>query len=190
MKKSSVNLFYRREKMMNFFLSALLILSALFLTPQSLEAQSKIVMKTISGIVKATDGETLPGVVVNLEGTVYAAITDIDGAFKLNIPAITTNNARITFTLTGMEPVSVLYEGKSTFKVTMAESVKELSEVVVTGYQTVNRRDMVGAHTTLKAEDILLPNYSSIDEMLQGQVAGLIVTNTSNRVGSSLFYFG
>ena len=60
-----------------------------------------------------------------------------------------------------------------------------MEEVVVTGYQTVNRRDMVGAHKTLKASDILMPAYSSIDQMLQGQVAGLMVVNTSSRVGTS-----
>lgn len=185
MKKSSVNVFCRKERFVRFLFSTLLVLLVIFATPLSLDAQTKPVMKTITGVVKATDGETLPGAVVHLEGTVYAAISDIDGKFKLDIPAITTNEAKIIVRLTGMEQLMVPYEGKSSFNFIMKESVKELDEVVVTGYQSVNRRDMVGAHTTLKADEILMPNYTSIDEMLQGQVAGLIVSNTSNRVGAS-----
>ncbi len=57
--------------------------------------------------------------------------------------------------------------------------------VVSTGYQSVNRRDMVGSYTTVKAEDIMMPAYANIDQMLQGQVPGMIVLNSSARAGSS-----
>ena len=43
---------------------------------------------------------------------------------------------------------------------------------------------MVGAYTTIKAEDVIIPGYQSIDQMLQGRVAGMIVSNNSARVGS------
>lgn len=57
--------------------------------------------------------------------------------------------------------------------------------VVDDGYNRLPRRDMVGAYTTIKAEDILMPGIQSIDQMLQGRVAGMIVSNSSARVGSS-----
>ena len=44
---------------------------------------------------------------------------------------------------------------------------------------------MVGAYTTVKAEDIMMPAYQSIDQMLQGKIAGLQVINTSSRVGAT-----
>ena len=56
--------------------------------------------------------------------------------------------------------------------------------MVVTGYQNIQRRDLVGSITTVKAKDILMPSYTTIDQMLQGRVAGMIVTNTSSRVGT------
>lgn len=141
--------------------------------------------KKITGVVKSDKGELLPGAVVNLEGTMYAAVTDEDGKFSLIIPVLTANNAKIVATLVGMEPTTVLYNGKTELNIVMKEKVNELNEFVITGYQNVDRRDMVGAHETLKADDIKMPNYTSIDDMLQGQVAGMIVTNSSTRVGSA-----
>lgn len=61
----------------------------------------------------------------------------------------------------------------------------QLDEVVVTGYQSINRRDMVGSYTTVKAADIMMPAYNSIDQMLQGKIPGMVVVNSSSRIGSS-----
>ena len=71
--------------------------------------------------------------------------------------------------------------------VVMKEAVNEMEEVTVvsTGYQTVNRKDMVGSYTVIKADDVMIPSYSTIDQMLQGQVAGMMIMNTSSRVGAS-----
>lgn len=81
-----------------------------------------------------------------------------------------------------MEKKTVRYTGKKTINVTLNSSSTEIDEVVVTGYQNIQRRDLVGSITTVKAKDILMPSYTTIDQMLQGRVAGMIVTNTSSRV--------
>ena len=70
-------------------------------------------------------------------------------------------------------------------KETLNSSNTEIDEVVVTGYQNIQRRDLVGSITTLKAKDIVMPSYSTIDQMLQGRVAGMMVTSSSSRVGSA-----
>lgn len=67
----------------------------------------------------------------------------------------------------------------------MEEESKQMDEVVVTGYNTINRRDMVGSYTSVKAADVIMPAYNSIDQMLQGQIAGMVVMNTSSRVGTT-----
>lgn len=84
-----------------------------------------------------------------------------------------------------MEKKTVRYTGKKTINVTLNSSSTEIDEVVVTGYQNIQRRDLVGSITTVKAKDILMPSYTTIDQMLQGRVAGMIVTNTSSRVGTA-----
>lgn len=60
-----------------------------------------------------------------------------------------------------------------------------MEEVVVTGYQNIKRRDLVGSITTVKAKDVIMPSFTTIDQMLQGRVAGMVVTNTSSRVGTA-----
>ena len=86
-----------------------------------------------------------------------------------------------------MESKEVKYTGQDTINVVLKEVVNEMDEVTVvsTGYQTVNRRDMVGSYTTVKAEDIMMPAYSTIDQMLQGQVPGMMVLRGSARAGTS-----
>ncbi len=76
------------------------------------------------------------------------------------------------------------YTGKKTINVTLTSSSTEIDEVVVTGYQNIQRRDLVGSITTIKAKDIIIPSYTTIDQMLQGRVAGMVVTNSSSRVGT------
>ena len=84
-----------------------------------------------------------------------------------------------------MERKTLKYTGKKTINVTLTSSSTEIDEVVVTGYQNIQRRDLVGSITTIKAKDIIIPSYTTIDQMLQGRVAGMVVTNSSSRVGTA-----
>lgn len=84
-----------------------------------------------------------------------------------------------------MEKKTLKYTGKKTINVTLTSSSTEIDEVVVTGYQNIQRRDLVGSITTIKAKDIIMPSYTTIDQMLQGRVAGMVVTNSSSRVGTA-----
>ena len=70
-------------------------------------------------------------------------------------------------------------------KFILKEDTEILDEVVVTGYQTLRKSDVVGSVSTVKASDIMMPVYTSVDQMLQGRVAGMMVMNTSSRVGTS-----
>lgn len=87
-----------------------------------------------------------------------------------------------------MEKKVVRYHNSNSINVSMipaaTSQLKEV-EVVETGYGRLPRKDMVGAFTTLKGEDVLMPAYQTIDQMLQGKVAGLMVVNSSSRVGSA-----
>lgn len=150
------------------------------------QAQNQPSVNAIRGIVKDKDGDPLPGVNVRLADIPLGTLTDYEGAYTLVVPQQVPSGSKILYTMIGMKQEERLYTGKpSTINIVMEEDVKLLEEVVVTGYQSINRKDMVGAYTQLKAKDILLPSQSSIDEMLQGQVAGLIVTNSSLRAGST-----
>ncbi|MFV0323387.1 MAG: SusC/RagA family TonB-linked outer membrane protein [Bacteroides xylanisolvens] len=138
---------------------------------------------TISGWIRDTSGEALPGATVTIRGSKHGAIAGLDGHYTFNIPA--QEGLILTFSFIGMEKKTVKYTGKKTINVTLSGSSTEIDEVVVTGYQNIQRRDLVGSITTIKAKDIIMPSYTTIDQMLQGRVAGMVVTNSSSRVGTA-----
>ncbi|MEY8592549.1 SusC/RagA family TonB-linked outer membrane protein [Butyricimonas hominis] len=143
----------------------------------------------ISGVVKDTEGLPLPGVTVLLKGMKLGTSTNSKGEFTLEIPKVKDKEIRLVFSFIGLRTKEVIYkenEQKTPWVIVMEEDIRQLGEVTVsTGYQTVNRKDMVGAYTTVRASDIMQPVYTSVDQMLQGRVAGMIVMNTSSRVGTN-----
>ena len=141
----------------------------------------------ISGKVTDEKDEPLPGVTVYVKGFIRGVGTSTDNAGRYSVSVPKVEKLSLVFSFVGMEPKEIMYTGQDTINVVLREMVNEMDEVTVvsTGYQTVNRKDMVGSYTTLKAEDIMLPAYSSIDQMLQGQVAGMVITNSSARAGAS-----
>lgn len=137
----------------------------------------------VKGVVKDKQGEPLPGVTIIEKGTTIGVATGINGEFSFT----TTKQDSVTliFSFVGMKTKNVTWKGEKELIVIMEDEMTEMDEVVVTGYMNVSRRDMVGSYTTVKVSDIMMPAYTSIDQMLQGQVPGMIVMNTSTRVGTS-----
>lgn len=136
----------------------------------------------------------LPGITVLLKGagsikSVFKGMslgtaTDAQGRFAFSVPQM--ENIVLQFSFVGMETQEVKYTGQDSMLVVMRDAVQEMEEVVVTtGYQNINRRDMVGSYSTVKADDIKIGGVSNISDMLQGQIAGMVVTRSSSRAGSS-----
>lgn len=153
---------------------------------QSRAASGQPAARTVSGCVRDASGLVVPGANVLLKGTHIGATTDRNGRYTLTLPAAENMPAKPTlaFSFIGMKRLELPLRG-SVMDAVLEEDEKQIADVVVTGYQTVRKRDMAGSYTTVKADDILMPAMTSIDQMLQGRVAGLVVTQTSSRVGST-----
>ena len=151
------------------------------ITTSKMKDEKKMI--TIKGRVFMADSTGVAGATVILKGTSTGVITNMAGEFTITIPEM--ESPVFIFSFMGMKTREVKYTGQKMMMVLMEEDAKAMDEVVVTGYQNVNRRDMVGSYTTIKASDIIMPAYNSIDQMLQGRVAGMVVVNTSSRVGTS-----
>lgn len=140
---------------------------------------------TAKGKIVDTQQQPLPGASVVIKGTSLGTVSDHMGEFTLTLPG----NEKIILVISfvGMETQEIEFSGNDPIRVVMQEQTNEIGEVTVvsTGYQTVNRKDMVGSYRTLKVDDIRIPAYSNIVDMLQGQVASMIVTRQSARAGSS-----
>lgn len=151
------------------------------------------VIVTYSGKVMDTNNEPLIGVsIACTEGGKGQIVTNADGVFRISVIRedndLNKNYISLKFTYIGMQPHDeklIATTNKEDMRITLLDDSKYLEEVVVTGYQTVSRRDMVGSVAIVKAKDIMLQNYASIDQMLQGVVPGMIVTSSSSRVGTS-----
>ena len=146
------------------------------------EPQTKRIIK---GTVVDENGEALPGVTVLIKGTTVGVSTDVNGNFSIALPEKSENS--LVFSFIGMQTKVIKCTDDKPLKVTMKLDASQLDEVTVvsTGYNSLPRKDMVGAYTTVKAEDIMMPAYNSIDQMLQGQIPGMVVVNSSSRIGST-----
>ena len=136
---------------------------------------------TITGVVidKAT-GESLPSVAVMVKGTSVGSLTDADGKFSIQVPD---RNATLVFTFVSYQKKEIAVGDKNFIKVTMEENVQMLDEAVVIGYQSVARRNVHGAVTSIKADDLQGITAPSIDIMLQGAVPGVNIQTFSGEPG-------
>ena len=137
--------------------------------------------RTVRGTVKDASGEPLIGVTVQIQGTSSGTVTDMDGRFGLeNVPA----NAVLDFSYVGMQPQSVAVNGRSTIDITMREDVAALDEVVVVGYGTQLRREVTGSIANVSEKDFNKGITQTAADLLQGKVAGLVITSGSGDITS------
>ena len=136
-----------------------------------------------NGVVKGTvvdeTGQPMIGVTVKVRGSQAATITDFDGNFSLNVPVGST----IELSYIGYNTLEVKATGKA-LSLKMTPDNKVMEEVVVIGYGTQKKRDLTGAITTVKSDDITLTPGPNPVEALQGKVAGLDITKTSGAAGA------
>jgi TonB-linked SusC/RagA family outer membrane protein len=136
--------------------------------------------KVIKGKVTDEKGETLIGVTVTVKGTKVGTATNMNGEFEIkgNI------NDILVISFIGMETKEVKYLGKA-LKITLKKESKELNEVVITGYQRIEKRKLCSSVSSVKGKDILESDNISIDKMLQGKIAGVSVMNQSSTPGAA-----
>jgi TonB-linked SusC/RagA family outer membrane protein len=140
----------------------------------------------ITGTVTDEKGTPLAGVTIMLANNSGGAITDANGNYVLKVAKDLAPSSKIIFSQVGKVKLEVEYKNRTRIDVKMQEEkVQELEEVVVTGLYDMNLRDNVGAFNRLKADSILMGSVNSIDEMLQGRVAGMMVKMPSMRAGAA-----
>ena len=141
--------------------------------------------KTVSVTGKVVDEKNmaLPGVTVMVKDLKLGTTTGPDGRYVLTIPKV--DNILLVFSFVGMHTQEVKYTGQDSVNVVMKDDIEVLEDVVVTGYGNMSKGNYTGAATTMKAEDIMMAGVSSIDQMLQGVVPGMLVQQGTGMVGAS-----
>lgn len=145
---------------------------------ENVSQQQDVKSIEVKGRVIDEKKNPLPGVTVTIKGMSLGVVTDVEGNYLLRLPQ-EAKDVKLLFSFVGMKTQEVTYAGQQEIDITMHEEVTEMNEVVVTGYQVVDRRKNTSAVTSVKADDIMIPGVTTIDKMLEGQIPDLMVmTNT------------
>lgn len=139
--------------------------------------------RRVSGRVTAQDGSTLPGVNVVVRGTTQGVSSDANGNYSITVPG---DNAVLLFTSIGLVQQEITVGNRSVINVQMQESVNELAQVVVTGYNTTQKKDITGSIASVGSERFKDLPVTSFDQALQGQAAGVQVTQSSGTPGGGI----
>ncbi|MEG2179302.1 MAG: TonB-dependent receptor [Bacteroidales bacterium] len=137
--------------------------------------------RRITGMVKDQKGEPLIGVNVVIKGTTTGTMTNIEGSYVLeNVE----NGSTIEFSYIGYLSKSIRVGDNNVVNVVLTEDTQNIEEVVVVGYGTFKKRDLTGAISQVKGEDISNLPLRSASDALQGKAAGVTITSTSGSPGS------
>lgn len=141
-----------------------------------------LAQSAISGKVFSPDNEPLIGVSIRLKGASVGTTTDIDGNFKLSASPADV----LVFSYTGFLTQDVPVEGNTVFNIILKENLSQLDEVVVIGYGQVKRSNVVGAISSIKAEELKKVPTTNVMESLQGRLPGVDITRTSGAAGAGI----
>ena len=156
------------------------ILMFFFLFTPFVYSQSR---KQITGSVQDVLGNPLIGVSILETGTSNGTITDMNGAYSLNVSSA---NATLKFSYIGYEEQLIKIQGRNVINVKMNEETSNLDEVVVVGYGVQRKSDLTGAISSINAAETLkkMP-AAQVADLLQGRIAGLSIVNSSGAAGAT-----
>lgn len=142
--------------------------------------QHKETAFTLKGLVKDKDGQPVSFATVQIKGTTQGTTTDLDGHFTMKVDR---QEGNVTISSVGFETKTMKYDARHELSVLLPSAEKMLGEVAVIAYGKRNTREQVGAIGSVKAEDLQKVPSPSLENLLQGRIAGVDVTNLSGSPG-------
>ncbi len=130
-------------------------------------------------VSSATDNMPVPGVTVLVKGTTKGTSTDVNGHYSLQAPS----NGILIFSFIGMQTQEIAIDGKKQINVTMSDKEIRLGEMVVVGYSTTSKKLITGSYNIVGENEIKNMPIRTIDGVLEGQSAGLNVSQNSGTPG-------
>ena len=135
---------------------------------------------TVHGTVTDDSGMPVPGANIVEQGTSNGVMTDFDGEFRIDVPA----NAVLVVSFVGFATVEIPVDGQTETNISLETATSALDEVVVIGYGTQKRENVIGSVTSVSAEDITAAPVGNVTNALAGRLPGAIFVQTSGRPGS------
>lgn len=189
MKKNYLSFAKRRlgtPQCFQFLLATLIILAGG--APQNVEAKAPITLsaeyqsRAVSGTITDDTGAALPGVNILEKGTSNGTVSDADGKFRISVAS---SESVLIFSFVGTVTQQVEVGGRDVISVQLASDSQTLSEIVVVGYGTQEKKDVTGSVASVKSEDFNKGIITSPEQLLQGKVSGVNITSASGEPGSA-----
>mgnify|MGYP006191928919 FL=1 len=135
-------------------------------------------IENITGTVTDSNGELLPGVSIKIKGSKTATVTDINGVFRLNLP---TGNETLVVSYLGFNTQEIAVAGRTKLTIVLTVSTSKLEEVIVTGYGSKKRSEIVGSVATITGEEIQDIPAPNIAGAMRNRIAGVGCCNRGCR---------
>jgi TonB-linked SusC/RagA family outer membrane protein len=132
-------------------------------------------------VTLSDDNSPLPGVNIVVKGTTNGTVTDGNGEYKISV----TGDGVLIFSFVGMLTQEISAQGRTAIDIQMSADATQLSEIVVTGFQNLEKRGLPYSVGEVKGDDIAQTQRPNFMVALQGRVAGLSMISTSGVPGSS-----
>lgn len=168
-------------KIVTLFLICGLSLPSYSFAPENLSADEQ--QQIVTG--KITDkqtGEAMPGVNIVVKGTSIGTVTDSEGRYSVNV---TGTDAVLVFSFIGYNASEVLFEGRTVIDVVLTSSTQSLNEVMVVGYGTQKKINVIGSISQISAEKFKNRSVPLLSNALSGQMTGVTVITRSGAPGTS-----
>jgi TonB-linked SusC/RagA family outer membrane protein len=145
---------------------------------ENLSSQSPT--RRITGVVSSSDGESLPGVTVQVKGATRGTVTDFNGAFVLNVQ----ESEVLVFTYLGFVSQEIPVSGRNDIRIVLQEKATGLDEVVVVAYGKQKKISVTGAIATIDTKDLKQSPSANLATSLAGRLPGLTAMQTSGQPGN------
>ncbi|MEO6682774.1 MAG: TonB-dependent receptor plug domain-containing protein [Ginsengibacter sp.] len=159
------------------FLFLILIMGAAF-TASAQGASDK----RITGRVESSKGVPLQGATISLKNSTRSTTSNAEGNFSIMV----SENDILVISFVGYNAQEIPVAGKTTFNITMQEQASTMSDVVIVGYKSQKRSSLTGAISSVNMEDVEKRRVPDVAQLLQGQVSGVQVTQSTGAPGDDI----
>ena len=156
------------------------VLISAFLFAVSLQLNAQVI--TVKGTVTdAQTGEPVPAAAVMVSGSTQGTVTDLDGAYSIAVAP----DATLVFSSIGYEAVEIFVNSRVLINAALNPSAEFLDETLVVAYGTAKKSSYSGSASMVRSEELVMKPVSSVQQALQGKVAGLQVSVASGQPGAA-----
>ena len=139
--------------------------------------------RTITGSLTDVNNQAVIGATIMLKGTTIGTISDINGAFMIDVP---NENSVIVISSVGYSTQELVVGNQTNIDLILQEDVIGIDEVVVIGYGSMKRSDLTGSVSSINSEEITKAKSNSFIESMQGKMAGVQISSQSGEPGSNI----